>query len=76
MDEQLQVPVAFCPTCNDDGPVVVRTLNPEEFGEIESEITIIYCPGCSNILNGDGPVNIKWYSLEELYRVTGWKWDG
>jgi hypothetical protein len=71
--QELEVPVAFCPTCDDVGPVVVDILTLE--GEIVDGYgaTIIYCPQCETILNSGKNVELKWYNVEDLERVTGWR---
>ncbi len=62
--DELQVPVAYCETCKDEGPVVIRTF--EDIG-----ITAVYCPGCDSVINIDN-LEVKWYSFEDLEKI-GWK---
>lgn len=77
-DDELEIPVAYCSKCEDTGPVVIHKIEHGEWLAPEviydgAELLVIYCPGCMTILNTDGDIEIKWYSLEDLPKVTGWK---
>jgi hypothetical protein len=67
--EELEFPVAYCPTCEDKGPVVIDEINDDDIGEL----VVIYCPQCSSILNFDGDIRVEWYTAEQVAEVTGWR---
>lgn len=73
--KKVQIPIAYCPICEMDSPVVIRDIAPDEWsGEgITKAMTLIYCPGCEQIINSIGDIEIKWYTPEELSKATGWQ---
>jgi hypothetical protein len=70
MADDLTFPVAYCPTCDEKGPVVIEEFPAEEFGE---EFIAIYCPQCEDVINLDRDISVEWFTEEEVGRVTGWK---
>lgn len=78
--EEVEIPVAYCSICNDTGPVVVEKIEHGEWLDQDTiyegvDLLCIYCPGCNTILNMNGDVEVKWYTLEDLPKVTGWKFS-
>jgi hypothetical protein len=71
----VSIPVAYCPNCDENGPVVVENVKSEWFGiEPSKDMAIVYCPGCDTVLNfGDGDVEVTWYDPGELEKATGWR---
>jgi hypothetical protein len=72
------IPVAYCGTCDDTGPVVIQRIEPgDSIGENEiyggEPLEMIYCPGCLNFLNSHSDIEVKFYDEEDLEKVTGWK---
>lgn len=76
MNEDLEVPVAYCDTCKDEGPVVIEQVQLNEDAPAELQglpLTVVYCPGCDQLLNtGEEDIKIKWYTLKDLEGI-GWK---
>lgn len=76
-DEQIEVPVAFCPKCNKDVPVFIEEFEmnmpdaPEKLRDHKYKIVV--CPECVSLLNRDGDINITYYLLEDLENVTTYK---
>jgi hypothetical protein len=72
--EELDIPVAYCATCDDLGPVVVKIFKTDEDSPgSEYEFTAIYCPECDQVINLHKDVELEWYSASELHKATGWK---
>ncbi len=76
---ELEIPVAYCSKCDDTGPVVIESIKQDEWLDqdtiyVGDDLVCIYCPGCMTILNKDGDVEVKWYNLEDLPKVTGWRY--
>jgi hypothetical protein len=72
-EKDFDIPVAYCQECDDLGPVIIEQLGLEFGDEGLAEMPIVYCPGCENILNTHGDVEISYYSPDELEKATGWK---
>lgn len=77
MDEEINIPTAFCDECNmivpvirevveldgDDVPVMIRGM----------VVDAVFCISCSKFLNsGDKDISIEYYSLSDLEDL-GWK---
>lgn len=74
MPEELEIPVAYCATCDERGPVVVKSFPMNEDSPAPGqELTVIYCPGCEQLINLEKDVKIEWYTQEELIKATGWR---
>ena len=67
--KKIQVPVAYCALCEETRPVVVQDVPVDDTGKA---ITVVYCPGCEQLINTLGDIDIKWYTPEELQKATGW----
>lgn len=77
---ELEFPVAYCQTCDDTGPVVVTDIrNGTELSDGSiwdaGDMAIVYCPGCMQILNLGGDLEVRWYTQEELPKACGWRVD-
>lgn len=71
MAEALEFPVAYCPTCDERGPIVVQDIE-----DIESDhvFTVLFCPQCMTLLNkGDNEVKVEWFTQEDIAEITGWR---
>lgn len=75
MQEPKQVAVAFCNTCKEKLPVVVKEIQLSEFeGLQDQKLQVIYCPQCDDILNFQGDIKIEWYAPSEVHKVTNFKY--
>lgn len=72
----MQIPISFCDICDESLPVVVKEISLEEFSEDEDapSMQVVYCPACGNILNLNEDHKVEWYDLEELHKVTNYKY--
>lgn len=69
--KEVLIPVGKCPNCEKFMPVVVEDIDIEMLGRH----TIIYCPSCSEIINNDRNIELRWYTPEELEKDLGWRMD-
>lgn len=71
MADELTIPVAYCETCQDTGPVIIQEFPAEELGE--QSFMAVYCPGCEDVINLSKDTKVEWYTEDEMAQVTGWK---
>ena len=76
-NSKAQIPVTFCRFCEQDLPVVIKEIDLAEFEQnqtLNSDLReLIYCPGCSNILNVDRELTVEWYDAHELHKAINYK---
>lgn len=72
MAEELEIPVAYCATCDDHRPVVVESFPMEDDAPTDGQFTAIYCPGCESVINLDQEIEVQWFTPDEL-PATGWR---
>lgn len=65
--------VAYCPNCDDVGPVLVSEFPIEDDGMLpkQQDVTVVYCTGCDSIINALEKVEVKYLTVEELEKL-GW----
>lgn len=73
LPELLDIPVAYCSTCDETGPVIVSPVDIDNISPDGESMVVIYCPGCDQIINLDRDIEITWYDESELHKATGWK---
>lgn len=69
MSDELEIPVAFCESCDGDVPVYMAELDISG-----TNIEVVICPKCEVIIS-HGELKVTFYSAEDVEKVTGWRVD-
>lgn len=75
-NSDIEIPVAYCNTCEDRGPVVVKYFDASGRESDDTYLQVVFCPQCDNLLNMDGDVKLEWFAKEDLEEATGWRVKG
>lgn len=67
MTDDLEIPVAFCTTCDADVPVYIA-----EFEVSGTNLELVLCPKCESIMSMED-LKVTFYSAQDVEKVTGWR---